>query len=521
MVRVLLVDDEIFTIRMLQNIISWAELGMQVIGYAQSGTEAYEKTVKEKPDIIISDICMPGMDGLEFIKAVRNFDDSIKTILMSAYADFSYVKEGMKLGCSDYILKPIDEAELEQVLQKVIQEIRGKKEQDKALQRSEERLDQMNLYQYMRTGYRKNHVLKSKRFSGMQKYCVFMIQLSNATIEEYDNSSNIQMDHEKYITSILEKLMLSFQREFRILDYDEGCWIVILDMTEGLRREDIAVDIDACMVKETGLRVKISFSSTGSSIDELPALYDEVCNLSRYSFYMGDTNILGYGYNCNKEELDKVRNIDIIRDLEQAIKNGNKENALSILNEAIDSSLKGNPDVLGSIYDLCYQTATLVRKYLPEDEKEQNELLTLTYENISEIQSLKALRCRMADILEKLPDAGDPTQTAAYSKPVKESIKLIEKNYDRNLSLEEICREVAVSKNYFSYLFKRETGMNLWNYLTIIRLQHAKQLLEETDLKSYEIAFKVGYDNPSYFSKIFRKYENMTPNEYRESKGIT
>ncbi len=432
MIKVLLVDDEIFTIRMLQNIMPWAELGMQVVGYAQNGTEAYKKTVTERPDIIISDIRMPGMDGLEFIKKVRDFDSGIQTILMSAYADFSYVKEGIRLGCSDYILKPIDEVELEQVLQKVTQEIRGKKEQEKALQRSEERLGQMNLYQYMKTRYRKNNVWKSKRFSWMQGYCVYMLQLHNATIKEYDNSSNIQMDHEKYITSILEKLLLSYQRQFQIFDYEEGCWIIILGGGEDFKREDIAWDMDACMKKEAGLQMQISFSSIGGNIDELPALYDEVCNLSRYSFYVGDTNILGYGYNCKKEELDEVRHIDMIRELDFA---------------------------------------------------------------------------------------EDSLQTGTYSKPVRESLQLIETKYDQNLSLEEICREIAVSKNYFSYLFKRETGMNLWNYLTTVRLQHAKQLLEETELKSYEIAFQVGYDNPSYFSKIFRKYENMTPNEYRESQG--
>lgn len=518
MIKVLLVDDEIFTIRMLQNIMPWAELGMQVVGYAQSGTEAYDKTVKERPDIVISDIRMPGMDGLELIKRVRDFDDNINTILMSAYADFSYVKEGMRLGCRDYILKPVDEVELEQILQKVTQEIRGKKKQEKVLQKSEERLDQMKLYQYMRTGYRKNNVWQSKRFSGLQGYCVYMLQLNNTTIGEYDNSYNIQMDHEKYITSILEKLLLSYQRQFQIFDYDEGCWIIILDGAEALKREEIARDMDACMKKETGLQVQISFSSIGRRLDELPVLYDEVCNLSRYSFYMGDLHILGYGYNCNKEELDQVRQIDIIRDLEQAIKAGNREGALSVLNEAIDSSMKGNPDVLGSIYDLCFQTVTLVRKYIREEERKQNALYSLTYEKIMEIPSLKELRCKMAEILEGISDGGKDSQTGAYSESVQESLRLIEKNYNQNLSLEEICREVAVSKNYFSYLFKRETGMNLWNYLTIIRLQHAKRLLEETELKSYEIAFQVGYDNPSYFSRIFRKYENMTPNEYRNRK---
>lgn len=134
--KVLLVDDEIFTIRMLQTLIPWEQLGMTVIGYAQSGEEAYEKTVREHPDIIISDIKMPGMSGLEFLRKVHHYDETIKMILMSAYADFSYIKEGMKLGCSDYILKPMDENELEQVLGKVAAEIKGEQKRMEAVKKA-------------------------------------------------------------------------------------------------------------------------------------------------------------------------------------------------------------------------------------------------------------------------------------------------------------------------------------------------------------------------------------------------
>ncbi len=150
--KVLLVDDEIFTIRMLQTLIPWEKLGMEVIGYAQSGEEAYEKTLREHPDIIISDIRMPGMSGLEFLRRVHYYDENIKMILMSAFADFSYIKEGMKLGCSDYILKPVDENELEQVLARVAAEIRGEQKRLETVQKSARQMDRLQVYQYMCSG---------------------------------------------------------------------------------------------------------------------------------------------------------------------------------------------------------------------------------------------------------------------------------------------------------------------------------------------------------------------------------
>jgi two-component system response regulator YesN len=138
---------------------------------------------------------------------------------------------------------------------------------------------------------------------------------------------------------------------------------------------------------------------------------------------------------------------------------------------------------------------------------------------IASIGSLKELKGMMLEIIASIPDLLKNQIVRAYKKPVEEGRRLIEEKYNQNLSLEEICAKIAISKNYFCYLFKRETGMSIWNYLTVVRLQHAKQLLENTDMRSYEIAFQVGYDNPSYFSKLFKKYELLTPNEYREQKG--
>lgn len=442
--KVLLVDDEIFTIRMLENLIPWKELGLEVAGHAKNGEEAYDMVLKDTPDIIISDIKMPGMNGLEFLNRVRSVKPGIKTILMSAYADFSYVKEGMKLGCCDYILKPVDELELEQVLRKAVSEIQGQKEQEKVVSKSVRQLENINLYHYMKTGHGFNKVKKMKEQyrTKMQCYTLFMIQLSSPTIDEYNTAANIEMGREGYLSNILEHILSSWAAEYTIFDYEEGRWVIILEIGEDVCQQKIAAHIISSLFEETGIHVNICFSTVGRSPEQLPELYEEVQNLSKYSFYMGEEEILGYGYNCNKEELDQIRDIGISREAETGIRDSGEERMVS----SSENSKK------------------------------------------------------------------------TYCRTVEESLALIEAKYNENLSLEEICAEVAVSKSYFCYLFKRETGMSVWNYLTVVRLQHAKELLESTDLKSYEIAFKVGYDNPSYFSKLFKKYENMTPNEYREGR---
>lgn len=521
--KVLLVDDEIFTIRMLQNIIPWKEMGMELIGYAQNGEEAYEKVLKESPDIVVSDIRMPGMDGLEFLKRVHSYNPAIKSILMSAYADFSYVKEGMKLGCSDYILKPIDESELEQALRKVILAIQGEKEQEKVISKSVKQLDALNLYHYMRTGQGKNKILKSWQSYRIHTFRVFIVQINSATIDEYICSANIEIGHEGYITGVLEHSLAECISRYVIFDYEEGCWAVITEEPQKVSCYEMAQKMIRDIAAEMGIPLEVCFSSSGSCLEEVPRLYEEVRNLNKYRFYIGEKEILGYGYNCRKEELDEIKNIGILKDMEQAVKNGNQKEAVSILNEVLELSADRYIGRWEEYYELCYQIVLIVRKYTTRDmvsEEAYRKMEEITYEQLAALPSLKELRTKMRELLECVSASAKRRQDRTYSKPVKESIELIEKHYSQNLSLEEICAKIAVSKNYFCYLFKRETGMSLWNYLTVVRLQHAKKLLEETELKSYEIAFQVGYDNPSYFSKIFKKYENMTPNEYRESKKV-
>lgn len=251
-----------------------------------------------------------------------------------------------------------------------------------------------------------------------------MIQTASDTIDEYNDSANIEMGQEGYITRILESLLQKKEIENLVFDYEEGIWTILIQDKYAGKREELATELLEEIKKLTGIQVRIYFSGNGSKMEELPNLYDQVKDLSNYSFYVGEGEIFGYGYNCKQQDLETVRQLD-----EKRSGNGRSKNRMT--------------------------------------------------------------------------------------QAVQKGIELIENRYRENLSLDEICGEIAVSKTYFCYLFKRETGMSFWNYLTSVRLRHAKELLETSELRSYEVALLVGYDNPSYFSKLFKKCEGISPNEYR------
>lgn len=406
--KVLIVDDEMITIKMLKSIIDWKSLGLDIMGYANNGIEAYNMVVEEKPDIILSDIRMTTMNGLELVKKVKILHKDIKIILMSAYANFEYVKEAMHLGCSDYILKPIDENELEQTLRKIVEEIRGIQNKNRIIDESLRHLRLYELYRYMRTGRNLNRIIKNKSDYSIEfeNFMIVLIETDNNSISDYIKVNSMELLQQSYTTNMLKEIITDrYRKKFLNFPYEDDSYILMIESESQEEIEFISKEIKEIFSKELELDITIYFSKLGKNIEKIPELYKELKNL-------------------REKEFDEE-----------------------------------------------------IRRELSKDKKEE---------------------------LKK------------YSDSIEKCLKIIGEKYDKNITLDEITKEVAVSKNYFCYLFKKEMGMSLWSYLTQVRLDKAKELLKNTDMKTYEIAFKVGYDNPSYFSKIFKKIENMTPNEYRE-----
>lgn len=401
--KILIVDDEIITIKMLKTLIDWEKLGLELIGYANDGVQAYDILKNQKVDIILSDIRMANMNGIELIKKVSNLYEDVKFILMSAYADFEYAKEAMQLGCSNYILKPIDEIELEKTLRKVIEEIRGKEDKKRIVDSSIKKLQLFELYKYMKFGKNINSVLKDVNSYKIDfnNYYIVLIQQENSSMNDYMRVNSIELFHHKYIEKLLDEIIVeNYKKNYVDFLFDDESCVLIVDRVKDEEITLMCKNIQNKFLQEIEIKTKVFFSEKGKELSMLPILH---------------------------EKLEK-------------------------------------------------------------------------------------------DILEKLDE--NTYEEKKYSEAVEKCLKIIERDYDKNISLDEVTKEVAVSKNYFCHIFKKEMNMSIWNYLTKVRLEKAKELLRKSDMKSYEIAFKVGYDNPSYFSKIFKKIEKMTPNEYREKNNI-
>ena len=230
--KILIVDDEIITIKMLKTLIDWEKLGLELIGYANDGVQAYDILKNQKVDIILSDIRMANMNGIELIKKVSNLYEDVKFILMSAYADFEYAKEAMQLGCSNYILKPIDEIELEKTLRKVIEEIRGKEDKKRIVDSSIKKLQLFELYKYMKFGKNINSVLKDVNSYKIDfnNYYIVLIQQENSSMNDYMRVNSIELFHHKYIEKLLDEIIVeNYKKNYVDFLFDDESCVLIVD----------------------------------------------------------------------------------------------------------------------------------------------------------------------------------------------------------------------------------------------------------------------------------------------------
>lgn len=516
--RVLLADDEALTLDLLKRLIPWQDLQMRCIGCAGDGKEALALARLHHPDIIITDIRMPRMDGLTLIRKLATFLPRSKVIVMSAYADFSYIKSAMQLHCSNYILKPLDERELCETLRQTAAEISGSRQTMPGTGDNTKQLRMMTLWQFMQNGSGESRIAEMFDPSDFDfsRCIVLLIRINSCSISEHVYATEMNMVRENYILSDIEgKLRLHCPEHILAFSFEEGSYIFLLE-TPSCGMLALCRNLEEDIQRSFSLHMQFCFSCEGRCLSDLPRLYKQVVHLSKYGYFIGDESVFGYDDNCEGEKLDAVCRAGLLREAEQAIDNRDYARLECVLDDVIDSARHFHPDVLDSVYELCYRIILQLETCAVPSGSDPYE--PVTYAQLHSLPSFHDIRRHILALCRSVFALSPEMSQRMYSSPVSRCIRMLEEQYAEDLSLETISAEIAVSKNYFCYLFKRETGVSVWNYLTNIRIRRAKELLLQTDMKSYEISFQVGYDNPGYFSKIFKKLEGMTPNEFREQK---
>ncbi len=533
MIKVLIIDDEPIIREGLRRTIDWDRLQCSIAGEAENGVEAVEKINSLQPDIVITDIMMPGLSGLELTKFIKDYHPHIKIIFLTGYNNFSFAQQAIKLGAFDFVLKPTNTDELEAIISKAGNEIA---KSDADLQRQmviKKMMDESLpiLRDKFITDLIFNNVYSVDEIKGKMKFFGIEIKsyiLMCAEIDNYNEAKNTLSEEDKIINllSVKEKSVELLERckIQNIIVCNQNAVTAILtfgnDEEEELLKSSvisIAEELRNKVENAFPFTVSIGISHFYTNIADIRFAYREAVMCLENRFYIGNNSTIHTDDIFNFESLSKSRSIEISR-LQEAIRTGNVEK-IKLETDTIINSLHG------------FSKQSLVRNLCMEIVLAATRLYCEIYGNIKDILEEDDIpfdrlmsRCTASELYDTVREIIDSIcrnisekQNSQTRKVVSRALEYIHTNFNRDISLNDVADHAFMSPWYFSKLFKKETGFTFTEFLLKVRIDQAKELLKGSlELKTYEIADKVGFNDARYFGQIFKKVTGLTPSEYKE-----
>ena len=538
MLKVFLVEDEVVMRNGIKNNIPWEQEGFEFVGEASDGELAYPLIKREKPDILITDIRMPFMDGLELSRLVKKELPQIKIIILSGYNEFDYAKTAISIGVTDYLLKPISSAKLLEAVKKVGDMIEKEQDNVRLMERYEKEMEE-NILQEKHKLW---GALASNRLSTIEllekgqrlgmdftasAYIVFLFKL----MQEGDAigcSDELNRASEKVNSlSGTWKKVLSFDRS------PEGWAFLIKGESEAEVLENFA-ETKKELLNLVAVYPKVEyFGGLGSIVQRIGDIqnsYKEAARAFSSRFFLDANQIADSAemVSLHNEEdgkidvskmLSKKREHELV---EKFFKNGTVEEVDSFLDELFQSIGEQNCKSLlyrqYVVMDLFFCATDFLgnleisTEELPEECRDINQI-------VEKAGNAQSLRHQIGILFSETMILRDGHSKKKYSKLLEDAKAFIDENYRHDdMSLNMVAAQVNISPSYFSTIFSSEMEQTFVEYLTHVRLEKAKELLMCSNMRTAEIGYEVGYKDSHYFSYIFKKVVGCSPKEYRNRK---
>ena len=532
MLKVMIADDEEKICQLIEKLIDWQALDMQVVAVAHNGLEALDMLGSKAPDIAITDIRMPGCDGLELIQRGKELNPNIDFIIISGYRHFEYAQSAIKYGVSDYLLKPIKKDELTETLKKLSQKYKAKKdmlsieEQSKLARKSDE--------ERLRAVFVSNILLRDKR------------NILDKDIEELNHAYHMHMKDGAYMMAIIKidgrALDEKTNRDFSI----EKTLGIINNLFS-----DIAYDYES-YVEDSFIYMLVNFDKENKAAlrKQFRSLLDELMVQASILSDIKITIALGYTVDSLQGCLDSLKNARYLQE-ERLIEGTDKlyegdaksstnwanSDELAQFNQRMTKAMESLDevavrDVLCELRDTLLASKDITGHELLQTTKEicnlylffmRNQKIAID-ENFLEEFNLGADNSPGAKelfdyLIRKITSSYEEAaniKKQELGRPIRLAKKYIQENYQRPITLEDVSKVSELSPTYLSTMFKKEMGENFQDYLLSVRMDKAKELLKETRDPVALICEKVGYSDVRYFTKTFAKYSGLKPNEYRK-----
>lgn len=505
MFRIVLVDDEREEREGIAYLIEKYEYPFK-IAYACNGKEALDYIYHNEADILFTDVKMPVMDGLELARLVHEYDSNIKIVIFSAYDEFDYVKQALEASAVSYLLKPIELDEFRKLMDNLLHTITAEKEE------------------------RKNREVKERHYLNNILYKAFTMSKINE-YEKRDIQASLFGGNETCIPILIE-----FMDSFFDLHEEEFMRCAKMYLGEGLNYIELYPN-EACILLEnkklhqkkelSGQLAKIfrdirnmiskdnqSIVIVGkavSAVEELLTQQERIVKIQDEVFGYHDKIIFVDDYYTNAEHY--------VKDLETV--NRELRESIDILDaELIEKESRNLTDAIeksGQISRIYIQNMlySMVKALCDKAKPENLDELLIRAEKLFQMKDPGSMIKEYQEAMDLL--LADISTKNDKSGIISEIENVVELEYRKDISLEYVAEKVNLSPTYVSYLFKKETGQTLVKYITDKKMDRAKKMLGDRNLKIMQVAKSCGYENQSYFNKLFKNYFGITPKQYRES----
>lgn len=518
MLQMIIVDDERIIRESLSKFIDWGSVGVKVIGTADNGTAAVDLVLKKQPDIVLSDIAMPNLNGIQMIELLRRHNFETEIIFISAYSSFEYAKNALKYGAFDYILKPINETQLLETVGKCVKKINAAREKeqlmDQAARESEKKLRNLlcNLLCEGRTPSPEEAIALEECGLSGEAYPL-MIAAGLWYQSPFSEEDTLALDISSYPRSHRAFLMpVSSDQQILLLfsaDHDNARLHSDFTRLMQQRRDELPL----CIHLEYLSVSRAHSFSTGFS-----KLFTELCLPLSAAGQTPCPGVLQYdkipppaeGQSCEQlfsyivEQMKLADISGVARGLRELFLSFNAEGLIYDIDiiklkciELVDFAIKGLQD-----YHL--------QEYVWDSSKNLSSKKNITCQ-----KSIDQVFMVTKNLLKNLTSYIEDTQKKSSKRLISLTLQYIHDNYNKDITLAQAAQHLYVSPTYLSKVFSTEMQQPFSHYLLTYRIEMAKNLLRDPQYKVYEVAKQVGYADGAHFSKTFKQITGLSPNQYK------
>lgn len=503
MMNILIADDEKIEREGIRYLLS-LEKGERRIFEAANGKQAMQILRTENIDMILTDIKMPVMDGLELARRAKELFPEIRIVIFSGYNDFTFAQEAIRYGVTDYILKPVDPDNFHEIIEKAEKNIRERQAEENREIRRQNFLQQYFLQNYLYSG-KKEILEKAGEFVDLDKWngwhCAILIETDTAFFDTAEE--NFPGELQKELRRVFFYLNLN-ERQSLLLFQDVYCDYLL-----------VANHLYTFLKRNYMVRIYLSVSRKFDGCECLPEILGQLEQQMEEKFYHPEKHI----FSCEEEELKmvagEVQDSQLMQMISEDISRKDTEQLwkhFECLKEKYSSNTQFSAMYIKFVFSNVIQELFQENQFADEHRLEQEidrlyscgnimDILKVTEDNIREYE--KFLERSMSE---------SRNEVAAVKN-------YIYQHYGEDLNLEMLAEKVYLSSGYLSFIFKKETGMNLNRFIKVFRMEKAGEFLHDTNMKVAQISEKVGFANVSYFCRSFREYYGCSPESYRKGTG--